>query len=176
PTTSLASVNGPSVTVTLPPASLTRAPALVGNSPPHCTITQPSLASSCKNWPSASIIDLDGGLDFPSVCFTIDKKRIAFLLRISISFTAVVFCGSRGRLSSLPDAHLLEAVDRLALAEVLELEQLADFDLAVLSVDRRVGEAAGPFHGLFARLHLDDGVVCDWVLVVVGTWRSTSVL
>src|SRR5262249_21776800 len=61
----------------------------------------------------------------------------------------------------LADAHLAEAIDRLALAEILKLEQLADFDLAVLPVDRRIGEAPGPFQRLLARLHLDDGVAGD---------------
>src|SRR5262245_2009476 len=134
------------MTVTLPPARRTRAPSLVGYRPPDCTITQPSLTTSCTNWVTASIIAWDGGLDFPSVCFTIDKKRISISpLRILIWFRCTGDCGSRRRLSLLADAHLLEAVDRFALAEILELEQLADLDLAVLAVDRGIGKAPGPF-------------------------------
>src|ERR1051325_120380 len=147
------------MTVTLPEAKRTRAPSLVGYSPPDCTITQPSLATSCTNWVTASIISFDGGLDFPSVCFTMDKKRIGILLfLIGFVCDGDLTCRSRRPVARLADAHLLEAVDRLALAEILELEQLADLDLAVLAVNRRIGKAPGPFHRLLAPLHLDDGV------------------
>jgi hypothetical protein len=50
------------------------------------------LATSCTNWVTASIIAWEGGLDFPSVCFTIDKKRISVSpLRIGSSFVALEF-------------------------------------------------------------------------------------
>src|SRR4029450_4214406 len=80
PTTSLASVNGPSVTVTLPPSSLTRAPAKVGNRPPACTITQPSLPTSCRSWSIASMSGLGGGRILLSFDFPHDMKRMDSLL------------------------------------------------------------------------------------------------
>src|SRR5262245_13534946 len=60
------------------------------------------------------------------------------------------------------NAHVAESLDRFALGEILKLEQLADFDLAILMM--RIGEAAGPFEGLLARFHLDDGVAGDELL------------
>ena len=41
--------HGPFVSVSLPPASRTRAPAEVGSSPPAPTIMQPALVASCTS-------------------------------------------------------------------------------------------------------------------------------
>src|SRR5262245_10808058 len=60
--------------------------------------------------------------------------------------------------------HLAEALDAFAVAEVLELEQLAHLELRLAAVDRRVGEAPRPLHRLLARLHLDQGVARDQLL------------
>src|SRR3989449_1059288 len=63
-----------------------------------------------------------------------------------------------------PDVHLAEALHRLAVPEVVQLEQLAYLDLAFLAVQRGIGKAPGPFHGFFLRFHLDDGVARDQLL------------
>src|SRR5262245_42774153 len=60
--------------------------------------------------------------------------------------------------------HLEEALDRLAVAEVLELEQLPHLDLGLAAVVRRVGVASRPFHRFLARLHLDQRVAGDQLL------------
>src|SRR5947209_1594831 len=60
--------------------------------------------------------------------------------------------------------HVAELVDRLAAPEILELEELPHLDLALSSVDRRIGKAPRPLQRLFARLHLDDGVAGDQLL------------
>src|SRR5215831_3459723 len=58
-------------------------------------------------------------------------------------------------------AHGAEARGGLAVAEVLELEELAHLDLAHAAVDRGVGKAARPLERLFARAGLDDRVAGD---------------
>src|SRR5690348_8119772 len=60
--------------------------------------------------------------------------------------------------------HLAEALDRLARSEILQLEELPDLDLGRPAVDGGIGIAPRPFHRLFARLHLDDGVAGDELL------------
>src|SRR6266849_3835779 len=60
PTISLASVKGPSVTVTLPPESRTRAPSAVGPSPPPPSM-EPFLLASSLSFEMASINSLGGG-------------------------------------------------------------------------------------------------------------------
>src|ERR1700730_8621754 len=62
PMTSLLSVNGPSVTVILPPASRTRTPSLLGSRPPVST-SVPSFNDFSTNLPIASISS-DGGGDW----------------------------------------------------------------------------------------------------------------
>ncbi len=76
PTTSLASVKGPSVTVTLPSESRTRAPAEVGCRPTPSTITQPALPASCTSWSMASKNALDGMPAIPSIDLTNEMNRI----------------------------------------------------------------------------------------------------
>jgi hypothetical protein len=56
------------------------------------------------------------------------------------------------------DAHVAEAFNRFARTEVLQLEELANFDLAFLAIDGRIGKAFGPFDRLFPGLRLDDRV------------------
>src|ERR1700704_240903 len=76
--TSLASVKGPSVTVTFPPESRTRAPSAVGPSPPFPIIV-PFLASSSLRMVIASISSLGGRPCFSS-CLTIIINFIVSLL------------------------------------------------------------------------------------------------
>src|SRR6185369_4362812 len=78
PNTSLASVNGPSVTVIFPPAKRTREPAAVGPSPP-VSIISPDFIASSASFPMASISSLGGGPEF-SGALTIIKNRIVILL------------------------------------------------------------------------------------------------
>src|SRR5438552_5508718 len=68
------------------------------------------------------------------------------------------------RLLLLPDFHLAKALDRFARSEVFQLEELPDLDFGLSSVDGRIGKAPRPFHRLFPRLHLDDGVAGDDLL------------
>src|SRR5438128_3493645 len=74
PTTSLASLKGPSVTVTFPPESRTRAPSAVGPSPPP-PIMVPAWAASSLSFAMASISALGGGPDL-SADLTIIMNRI----------------------------------------------------------------------------------------------------
>ena len=62
------------------------------------------------------------------------------------------------------DTHLPKAIHRLAGAEILQFEQLANFDLALLAVDGGIGHPPSPIEGLLARLHLNDGVAGDDLL------------
>src|SRR5258705_574923 len=63
-----------------------------------------------------------------------------------------------------PDPHLAKALDRVAGAKIVQLEELPDLDLAFLAVDAGIGKAPRPFHRLFARFDLDDRVACDQLL------------
>src|SRR5262245_62217931 len=58
----------------------------------------------------------------------------------------------------------LEAIDRLARRELVELEELADLDLAVLALAERSRKPARPLERLFARLHLDERVASHELL------------
>src|SRR5260221_1611375 len=57
--------------------------------------------------------------------------------------------------------HLAKALDRLTRTEILQLEELPDFDLRRPAVDGGIRKAPRPFHRLFARLHLNDRVAGD---------------
>src|SRR6476620_8012537 len=149
PTTSLASVNGPSVTDTLPSESRTRAPAEVGCSPIPSTRTQPALPASCTSWSMASRSALGGIPAIPSIDLTNEINRIV----VSPLQSLIRF--SSAPLVRAADAHLAKSVDRFALAEIFELEQLPDLDLAVFSIDGRIGKPPRPFERLLARRHLD---------------------
>src|SRR6266480_2062505 len=86
-------------------------------------------------------------------------------LRLLSDMAVKVFLLLRSsRLLLLPDFHLAKALDRLARSEVFQLEELPDLDFGLSSVDGRIGKAPRPFHRLFARLHLDDGVAGDELL------------
>src|SRR6266852_176485 len=74
PTTSLASVKGPSITETFPPESRTRAPSAVGPSPPLPTIV-PAFSASWLRLPMASINSLGGKPDL-SADLTIIMNRM----------------------------------------------------------------------------------------------------
>src|SRR5712664_4416385 len=74
PTTSLASVKGPSVTVSFPPESRTRVPVAVGRSPPLPSIV-PALTASSLSFPMASINSLGGKPHF-SADLTIIMNRM----------------------------------------------------------------------------------------------------
>src|SRR5215469_17274324 len=76
--TSLASVKGPSITLTLPPESRTRAPCAVGPSPPP-PIMVPAFVASLASASMASINSLGGGPCF-SACLTNIMYRIFPLL------------------------------------------------------------------------------------------------
>src|SRR5277367_5456497 len=83
PIISLASVNGPSITVTRPPESRTLAPAAVGSSPPLPS-SVPALIASSVSLPIASINSF-GGMPCASLCFTIIMYRIVkspYVLRV----------------------------------------------------------------------------------------------
>src|SRR5215472_3932837 len=76
--TSLASVKGPSITLTLPPESRTRAPCAVGPSPPPPIIV-PAFVASLASASMASINSFGGGPCF-SACLTNIMYRIFPLL------------------------------------------------------------------------------------------------
>ena len=61
------------------------------------------------------------------------------------------------------DTHVefTHAIDSLAGSEVLELEQLTNFDLAIHAFATGIGVALRPFDRLLLRLHLDQGVASD---------------
>src|ERR1700686_1733719 len=75
PTTSLASVKGPSSAVTLPPESRTRVLAAVGASPPLAIIV-PALTASSLSFAMASMSSLGGGPEYFSACLTSIINRI----------------------------------------------------------------------------------------------------
>src|SRR6476620_2934121 len=56
----------------------------------------------------------------------------------------------------LADAQLAKALNRFALAEILELEHLSDLDLAIPI--EGLGKPLRPLHGFLARFRLDDAV------------------
>src|SRR5882762_1509346 len=84
PTTSLASVKGPSIAVTLPPESRTRVLAAVGASPPLAIIV-PALMASSLSFPMASINSLGGKPHF-SADLTIIMNRIVTPLLCVFAF------------------------------------------------------------------------------------------
>src|SRR5882762_7412083 len=75
PTTSLASVKGPSIAVTRPPESRTRVLAAVGASPPLAIIV-PALTASSLSFAMASMSSLGGGPEYFSACLTSIINRI----------------------------------------------------------------------------------------------------
>src|SRR4029077_10060836 len=139
PTTSLASVNGPSVTDTLPSESRTRAPAEVGCSPTPSTMMQPALPASCTSWSMASRNAFGGIPAIPSIDLTNEINRIV----VSPLQSLIRF--SSAPLVRAADAHLAKAVNRVALAEILQLEHLANLDLAISTIDGGIGKAPRPF-------------------------------
>src|SRR6267154_1700268 len=86
PTTSLASVKGPSIAVTCPRESRTRVLLAVGASPPLATIV-PALTASSPSFAIASMNSLGGGPKF-SACLTIIMNCIGTPL------LCVLFCAS----------------------------------------------------------------------------------
>src|ERR1700730_17935326 len=53
------------------------------------------------------------------------------------------------------------AVDRFARSEILQLEKLANFDLAFLAFAVGIGDSLSPFDRLLLRFHIDDPVARD---------------
>src|SRR5436309_2598433 len=87
PTTSLASVKGPSIAATCPRESRTRVLTAVGASPPLATIV-PALTASSLSFAIASMSSLGGGPEF-SACFTSIMNRIVispFSFRLGAKF------------------------------------------------------------------------------------------
>src|SRR5512134_665299 len=60
--------------------------------------------------------------------------------------------------------ELARLLDRRTVAEVLELEELAQLDLRVVSLALRIGRALRPLDRLLARAHLDQPVARDQLL------------
>src|SRR5215471_15962790 len=60
--------------------------------------------------------------------------------------------------------ELARLIDRLAGTQVVQLEELANLDLALRSLPVRGGRALGPFDRLFPRLDLDQPVAGDQLL------------
>src|SRR5690348_16665310 len=103
---------------------------------------------------------LGGGLNLLSFAFTIDMKRMAvspFRL-VSVYVVPGRTFTRRVRLSRLRELFSQRAVmlDCLTGTEVLQLEDLPDFDLARLVM--RIGTTLNPFDRLGLRLHLDNPV------------------
>src|SRR5687768_6459523 len=67
-------------------------------------------------------------------------------------------------LSFRGNAELAETIDGFARSEVIQLEQLANLDLAFLVIAERGGEALRPLDALLSRLHLDERVAGDDLL------------
>src|SRR5437667_2615987 len=87
PTTSLASVKGPSIAATCPRESRTRVLTAVGASPPLATIV-PALTASSLSFAIASMSSLGGGPEF-SACLTNIMNRIVispFSFRLGAKF------------------------------------------------------------------------------------------
>src|SRR5262245_34892279 len=80
--TSLASVKGPSMMASLPPASRTRAPAALGRSPPVAT-SVPARTPFSPSFAIASMRPAGGGPD-PSFDLTIVRNRISNSFHIGV--------------------------------------------------------------------------------------------
>src|SRR2546425_8359420 len=78
----LGSLKGPSVTLSFPPETRTRAPVELADSPP-VWIREPSLRESSVSLAMASMSAWGGG-PWLSADFTIDRKRMAALLLVSV--------------------------------------------------------------------------------------------
>src|SRR5665648_656879 len=98
----------------------------------------------------ASIRALGGGPDRLSVDLTIDMNRIVATPLCSADQPGTLACDPEpdSYLFLGAEANLAEPIHGFAFAEIFELEQLADFDLAVLSADRGIGKAPRPFERL----------------------------
>src|SRR5215831_16027916 len=96
PTTSLASVKGPSVTLTLSPERLTRAPSAVGKHPSVAS-SQPALNPSSTNFPIVAISSGVGGV-LRSTCLWILRNRIV-CLQLLFDFVERSFCGLHRRVN-----------------------------------------------------------------------------
>src|SRR6266516_236277 len=136
--TSLASVKGPSVTVILPLDSRARAPRAVGPRPPIPTITPCLLPSS----PSFTILSMSAG----DGCAPVSRVFTIVMNRMLFPRALFVLCDRR----ALP-LFLLAQLGRERGAEVLSLEDLPDFDLALLERN-----ALRPLQRLGLVLHLPD--------------------
>src|SRR5580704_8804704 len=140
PIISLASVNGPSVTVTCPPDSRTLAPAEVGSSPPLPS-SVPFLIASSLSLPMASI-NCFGGAPCPSLCFTIIMYRIV-----------ISPCAPRLANRFLSGRPCHQPLLRLLL-EGFRPQHLADFGLALPSrpiLLVQLHKAPGTFDRFFLR-------------------------
>src|SRR6266511_2157314 len=135
--TSLASVNGPSVTVIFPLASRARAPVAVGSRPPMPTIL-PCLAASSPSLPIFSMSAAACRAPVSRV-FTIVMNRMVISRALLVLFDH----------GPLP-LFLLPQLGRELGAEILGLEDLTDLDF--LPVFER--NALRPFECFLLRLHL----------------------
>src|SRR5215831_19767250 len=177
---SLDSVKGPSITVNLPSARRTRFPLALGCSPSVESIT-PALVISSTNAPMRSISCRFGGvpaselasaLSMPSIFMVVspDGWPAARARCVMISHNIERWTGSaKSPERRLPRSTLCDLlpqsavmIDRRALAEVYQLEHLADLDLAVLFVG--IGAAPDPFDRLCERFALQDPVAGDQLL------------
>src|SRR5215469_601459 len=167
PTTSLASANGPSVTLTLPPARRTRAPSDEGRQP-SVDNSQPAFMPSSISFPIATISSCVGGV-FRSTDLYILRNRIAvslfYELEVGTAFyddvepqdpdsTRTVLNLFRSRHFLAQPFLLLLQLRRQVLAKVGCLKHPPDFDL-LSPVERRPLQ---PLHRLFHRPHLPQPV------------------
>src|SRR5215469_1714023 len=167
PTTSLASVNGPSVTLNLPPARRTRAPSDEGRQP-SVDNSQPAFMPSSISFPIATISSCVGGV-FRSTDLYILRNRMAvslfYELEVGTAFhddvepqdpdsTRTVLSLFRFR-HFLPQPFLLLLqLRRQVLAKVGRLKHPPDLDL----LSPVEGRPLQPLHRLFHRPHLPQPV------------------
>src|ERR1700682_1427912 len=188
PTTSLASVKGPSVAVTRPPESRTRVLAAVGASPPLAIIV-PALTASSLSFAMASMSSLGGGPEFFSADLTSIINRIVtpllcvFVFRFGAEFpdgfaracipastvtSNVAPRNRQGPEETLADVSAAASRARRSaccsrigggvLAGFVYLSKLA------LTITGYLEEILGHFDGLCLRVCLEDGEAADHFL------------
>src|SRR5215467_278936 len=175
--TSLASVNGPSVTIFFPPVTRIRNPLDVAWSPSAERSTPAFFISSLYSLIAVTISLLGAAANFSNgsggAGSSIMNRTIVSPLEsdlgagseISVQPSIITTnCDLRNRHRFLFFLGKLfpqfaGAVDRLAGAEILQFEKLADLNLAVLLMGIR--RALGPFNCFFPGFHLNNPIASD---------------